>query len=163
MSDSKDEKEYYGGYNPDHDFSTHEDAHPGVQVNDLPGLPLSRLIIALKRLRVIVETQKLSYANSDAMGDKYNFCSWGMCSVSSDLWPDPKDHTWPYAFMSEGRVAPLRHSSKCPLSRYTLPGHGCFYSCSVFTARCKTPSRKTALAWIDEYITELEFVEAGRA
>ena len=94
---------------------------------------------ALIRLKTLIESGlPLDYEDSDTIGFKHTWCTWGLCSEVKEMWPEPEMHLWPDQFISRGRVAPLyrqRHHL-CPLDiRAKGTGNGCFYTCMVFNSR----------------------------
>ena len=154
-----------------HGFVTMEGAHPSIRVNILNKLPKDRMIVALKRLRAIVQTEGApSGIDSNEACAKFTTCSWGFCrdegklwsdpSGMKSLWPDAQDHIWPYAFLKEGRVAPLHYGKSCPLYEGIDDANGCFYKCRFFRRNRKNRKSKLtkaeALKLIDKRIEELE-------
>lgn len=135
-------------------------------INPEPGK--GRLQDALRRQRQRVVYLSLIAEDSDATGNKYTRCTWGMCDESGDLWPDPDDHIWPDMFVNEGRIAPRNHGA-CPMDtrqkevmeRGEVLGNsgGCFYHCRIFQRKHKTPSRDEAIALYDEMIEHKERTE----
>jgi hypothetical protein len=134
-------------------FETTEGAHPSVRVNVLKKLPRDRHLLALKRLRKVVEQREQGGYNCSDVGAKNTECNWGMCQQNKVLWPDQQDYIWPH---NENRVAPLE-GSRCPLDTGLL-GHeswGCFYRCQYFSKKLKMPTRDEVLARIDEMIVAM--------
>lgn len=67
-----------------------------------------RYLEALKRIRNLIASGfefKKDYSNE--IGNKYTYCTWGLCSNCKESWPDAEDHLWPDQFIERGRVAPL--------------------------------------------------------
>tara|TARA_Y100000310_G_scaffold338210_1_gene427226 strand:+ start:1386 stop:1772 length:387 start_codon:yes stop_codon:yes gene_type:complete len=124
-------------------------------------MPDERFLAALKRIRAdIAAGRKFEAADSDALGDKYNACSWGTCTRLPEHWPDTEDHLWPDQFVKHGRVAPLYHrdGQHCPMDKEPpKDGHtfGCFHRCRVF-GKGKTPDREATLKLFDAAIEAME-------
>jgi len=108
-----------------------------------------RYLKLLRRIRATIAGGLEHRAvNSDAQGDNYNNCTWGLCSDEAQHWPDAEDHLWPDLFTKHGRMSPkyLLPHQFCPLDkRFTDPApegqgviQGCFWSCSVFRNRRAT-------------------------
>jgi hypothetical protein len=135
-------------------------------INPLPGK--GRTQDAMRRQRQRVMHLPLVAEDSNAIGDKYTRCNWGMCDESADLWPDPDDHIWPDMFENNGRVAPRGHGP-CPMDVRTDAtmdsgemlgdSSGCFYSCRIFQRKHMTPSRDEAVALYDRMIAYRERTE----
>lgn len=126
-----------------------------------PDMGPGRFYQRLVRFRkYISEGLNLHAVDSNAPGDKYTHCNWGMCDNSAERHPDPNDHIWPEAFINDGRSAP-RHSGPgmfCPMdrrdSRETLDPSGCFYRCRIFSPKKgdKPMSREYSLQLYDKEI-----------
>lgn len=149
------------GHNAAFNFSTYSGAHPSIQVNNVRKLTPDRVIAALQRLRARVLRLPLDGYDDTTVGNKSTECTWGLCSHAPDLWPEARDHIWPYSFLNEGRVAPLDiPAGSCPMQDMTRhrDGNGCFWSCKFFsTARGQQiPSRQQYLDSIDAKIKELQ-------
>ena len=94
---------------------------------------------ALRRLRDrIAGGIELNLEDSTEIGNKYTYCSWGMCSEDKEQWPDKDDHTFPNDFERYGRMS-RRDIPYCPLdtrkSRIKNSDRiywGCFYKCRAF-------------------------------
>lgn len=125
-------------------------------------LPQDRYLAALGRFRTrIAAGVPLTYEDSDASGDKYSRCSWGLCSDDKEAWPDADDHLWPEQFRKRGRVAPRyrKTTQGCPLDRRVGMEdednmRGCFHSCRIFNP-AEPPlriSKNVALRLYDEAI-----------
>lgn len=127
-------------------------------------MPDDRYRAALERQRKrIEEGLELTLGSSDAVGDKSNEATWGLCSDEKEAWPNPEDHLWPDQFIKDGRVAPkyLSKGQHCPFDDTTKrpdqveflgPG-GCFYRCMLFqNKKADRPDRKRALELYDERI-----------
>ena len=143
------------GKNEAYGFSTYSGAHPSIQVNSLDRLSKERTIVALQRLRKIVETEPLNGYNDTTIGYKNTECSWGLCSDSKKLWPDAKDHVFPYDFLNYGRVTTLSKGHACPMVvSSSRNGYGCFWNCRFFQ-RHKSPTQKEMLALIDAKLVEV--------
>jgi len=93
---------------------------------------------ALQRLIAHIEDgHRLISLDSDSLGDKFTTCSWGLCSESKEIWPDPDMHMWPGDFVKHGRIAPLYRRSRhsCPFDArgdMIQSMNGCFYACGIF-------------------------------
>lgn len=136
-------------------YKTYQGALPSIQVNVLVNLPKARHIIALKRIKGLIETgTPLTAYDDNTPGNKSMGCSWGLCSESVEAWPDAQDHIWPHDFENKLRVAPLHSKRPCPLNAYVDPHRGCFYTCRVFNpARgAQVPTKDEALALYDTAI-----------
>lgn len=144
------------GLNKKFGFETRTGADFSIQVNTQRELTDDQFLAALRRLKTIVETTELKSVDSNCPGDKYTECSWGLCSESKRLWPTPELHIWPYAFLNQGRVAPISLGKRlCPMdTRTEHDGQGCFYTCRIFQRKHKTPSREEALELITSHITK---------
>jgi hypothetical protein len=146
------------GKNIEGGFETYSGYHESTQVNVLRKLPVERVIVALKRLRKVVETEKLTGYDDDTVGAKHTTCNWGLCNDTLKVWPDPQDHIFPYEQMSHGRVSVLdKLPGHCPMQVMDLhkDGNGCFWSCHFFQVSCAR-SREEYLELIDKKISELE-------
>jgi len=114
-----------------------------------------RYIIALKRIREqIVNKSKLKYEDSDSIGDKYTTCSWGMCSMYKEQWPDKEDRIRTF---NSGLVDTKQQDTNqnCPMdSKQEGEVWGCFYRCRVFQNLGKLPSREEAIRLYDITIKE---------
>lgn len=121
---------------------TMQERSRGLYMND------KEYLEALLRLQgLIISGMALRFEDSDTTGDKYNFCSWGLCSEDIEMWPEPAMHLWPDQFARNGRIAPkyrLAHH-KCPMDTRDMPDengvyrtseqpgmNGCFWTCIVF-------------------------------
>lgn len=104
---------------------------------------------ALERLKVLLDSGlPLHYEDSNVTGDKYNRCTWGLCSEVREMWPKPEMHLWPDQFVSRGRIAPLYRQQHhlCPLdTRSEGTGNGCFWTCRVFQHRKHSRERKMVI------------------
>lgn len=103
---------------------------------------------------------QLVYENSDDFGNSYNYCSWGLCSISKNIAPEPTMHLWPDRFVKESKVA-IKYRQphqKCPLDkRQSENSLGCFYSCCVFGKRReRLPRKEQILHLIDECIETIK-------
>lgn len=136
-------------------FKTTRGSMYHIRCNILKLLPKERYILALKRLRIIVESESCSGYDCTVTGMKSTECSWGLCQENKKLWPEPQDYTWPH---EEDRIAPLHRGDDymCPLeTKHKGPGwKGCFYRCAYFSKKKKMPTREQALQRIDELIKE---------
>jgi hypothetical protein len=97
-------------------------------------LSQGRYLAALYRQRDrIIAGIPFEAVDSDVIGDKFTYASWGLCSEDRDAWPDAEDHLWPDQFEKTGRVAPKYRNANqpCPMQRKG-GGDGCFYSCRIF-------------------------------
>ena len=96
---------------------------------------------ALLRLQALVLAGlPLEYEDSNCIGDKYTRCSWGLCSESKEMWPEPDMHLWPDDFINNGRIAPLHRSNHhlCPCDTRTVGGNnGCFWTCIIFSRKLR--------------------------
>lgn len=103
---------------------------------------------------------KLVYENSDAPGDNYNYCSWGLCSISKSIAPEPTMHLWPDRFVKESKVAMKYRQphQKCPLDkRQFSTSLGCFYSCRIFNkGRGKLPKPAEVLTLVNRCIESIK-------
>ena len=117
-----------------------------------------RYLAALKRIRQSIEDGcPLESENSNSMGDKYNECSWGLCSPLKEHWPDAEDHIFPDLFIKDGRIAPkhMKSSNFCPLDKRGSwwTEQGCFWTCRIFRkGKNHLPTREQVLAFYDEAI-----------
>ena len=154
------------GRNEEFDFTTETGARPDIQCNVPNHLSVERVIAALKRIKKAVhDTLKLDGDDCTMVGMKHTECSWGLCNDTPEMWPDAKDHLWPYEFLNTGRSAPLYHGAgTCPMDKrryWNKQGkpnesvQGCFYSCRFF-GRGPKPKREEYLKMIGERIAELE-------
>ena len=157
-----------GGDNNKFGFSTWTGANPEVQVNKLRQLPWDRVIAALKRLIVIVETRKLDGYDCETTGQKNTECTWGLCYQDRVMWPEPRDHIFPYDFLNEGRVSPVDHPpGTCPMDQRPMlvdgkPStevRGCFYTCRFFQG--PQPTRSAYFRLIRDKIQEVEEMLPG--
>lgn len=103
---------------------------------------------------------QLVYENSDDQGNSYNFCSWGLCSISRNIAPEPIMHLWPDRFVKESKVA-IKYRQphqKCPLDqRVHESSFGCFYSCRVFGKRReRLPRKEQIFQLIDDCIESIK-------
>lgn len=158
----KKKHEYRPGANKEFGFTTRTGARMTVQVNELRDLPDERLIVALKRFKAVIEGgAKLSGYDDTTIGAKNTECTWGLCLEDKGLWPDAKDHIFPYDFLNEGRTSPLGHpTGTCPMdkrSRQKKDPNGCFWTCRFFHG--PRPSRSEYLQMIDRKIDELDSEE----
>ena len=118
-----------------------------TRVNVLNKLPADRYVVALKRLRTIVEKQDLNGYDSRCIGNANNECSWGLCQQNKNLWPDPQDYVWPH---DSDRIQPL-DGGACPLDWRDDPEEsGCFHTCWFFQG--KKPTREDVLNRIEELV-----------
>jgi len=122
----------------------------------------------LKQFRdAIANGMKLESEDSNVPGCRYNYCTWGMCSMDPKMWPEPSEHRWPYSFFKEGRVAPLSLGKlQCPLDWRTEKqndGNGCFWTCRNFqTAPDKKPLiQEFVLQLYDERIVKIKAMKKG--
>ncbi len=144
------------GKNEEHEFETRSGVDESIQVNVLDiELPIARVIVAIKRLRQIVEDTELTGYDDTAPGSKNNECTWGLCYDSPRLWPDARDHTFPYDFLNRDRMSPIYAGDHCPmLFKKPQEGTGCFYTCRFFSGT--KPTREQYLADIDRKLEELK-------
>jgi len=124
-------------------------------------LSRERYLVALKRMRaLLVRGLRLRYEDSNEIGNKYNYCTWGLCSESKEAWPDAEDHLWPDEFVLWGRGAPkYLHGLRCPLQdmKRHNEGNGCFWSCMIFsTGSGEKPSKETVIQLYDRLIEQVE-------
>jgi len=96
-----------------------------------------RYLAALKRFLAKIEagTGLRGYDCPDE-GVKATECSWGLCSLAKEDWPDASDHLWPEDFPE--RVAPkyLEEHQTCPLDWRKRAGiNGCYYTCRFFQGK----------------------------
>ncbi len=122
-------------------------------------LTVEQYLEALHKIRDgIAKGEPMKAVNSDALGDKYNYCTWGVCTNSAEVWSRPEMHIWPMDFIERGRVAPLTCPSKCPLdAREEEVRFGCFYKCLAFRPpRNFILDRRYALILYDTEIRKLE-------
>ncbi len=120
----------------------------------------SYVAVLERQLERIQADVPLQMEDSTEIGNKYTECSWGLCSDSKEVWPDPQDHIWPDEFIKHGRSAPLYRDKGqlCPFDNQdkirdaTPKGEpsGCFYRCMIFKPgklngkRQTVPSRERA-------------------
>jgi len=120
----------------------------------------ARYRMALVRLRQrIADGIPLVYEDSTTIGDKYTICSWGLCSVDPEQWPDAGDHMFPVDFIDDGRISVNRgYQQPCPIQRNAedrgAVGWGCFSECRIFL-RGPMPTREEALAFYDRRIAAI--------
>lgn len=119
-----------------------------------------RYILALKRIKaLILDGEELVTLNSDTIGNKYLHCSWGLCSINLETWPDPEDHLWPNEFVKFKRIAPKyrKPSHMCPMDkRKESDGNGCFYTCSIFQSKSsKRPTREETVTRYNNMINSI--------
>lgn len=136
-----------------------------VKVGRSTDLPPARYLAALERMQGFVSSgEELVYYDDTTPGNHELHCSWGLCSVRAEHWPDPADHLWPDQFAGHQRVAPLHRSAKdghrCPMDRRDRAAvasdpNGCFYTCRFFQ-KGKNPTRLEALDLYDQAIVEQE-------
>jgi hypothetical protein len=128
-------------------------------------LPHDRYVLALKRIRALIADGKvLDYEDSNTIGNKYNYCTWGLCSIDRATWPDAEDHMRPAEFIAHGRIAPryLGDDQPCPLydkalaqTRFGHSRNGCFWTCRIFEPGHKErPTREETLRLYDEQIAQ---------
>lgn len=114
-----------------------------------------RYIIALKRIREQIKNRsKLQYEDSDSIGDKYTTCSWGMCSMYKEQWPDKEDRIRTF---NSGLIDAKQQDTNqnCPMdSKQEGAIWGCFYRCRIFQNLGKLPSREEAIRLYDITIKE---------
>lgn len=139
-----------------------------------------RFLAALERMRTrIAEGEKLGAEDLTAIGNKYTYCTWGMCTGDPEFWPK-EDRMFPnqepiatdYRVGSSGKVVPiLRVSPKyqdrgqfCPFDRRPSTKEpeavqglsiGCFYRCMIFSPKGDKPSREDAIKLYDVSIDRL--------
>jgi hypothetical protein len=134
-------------------------------------MPWNTYLAVLCNLRDEIKNgAALSYWDSEAIGDKDNECTWGLCTKSKDVYPDPDMHVWPWQFEAQGRHAPKYRQAgqHCPMChdwqdqafgkpKWEAQGTGCFYSCRLFTPNYEgQPSRERAIALIDQCIQQVK-------
>ena len=136
-------------------YETYAGVYPSIQINKLDTLPRDRYVLALKRIKKLIE---------DGVPYSYNHepeCSWGLCNESKEAWPDAQDHIFPIDFEQRGRISVLDHD-RCPLDarQATSPDqdddlNGCYHSC-----RCKSkgfvPDRGKVVLMYDLRIRQYE-------
>jgi len=120
----------------------------------------------LKNLRGEILKKALFYEDSTTIGDNIQFCNWGCCTDSAEVYNLPEYHQWPQSFKNHKRVAPLKKFGKCPLelepteSEKKESYHGCFYRCRVFSGKKhgykKLPTREETINLLDKKLKELE-------
>lgn len=139
-----------------------------------------RFLAALERMRTrIAEGEKLGAEDLTAIGNKYTYCTWGMCTGDPEFWPK-EDRMFPDrepistdCRVEYGKVVPiLRVSSKyqdrgqfCPFDRRPSakapdyaqgsPG-GCFYRCMIFSPKGAKPTREDAIKLYDVSIEKFK-------
>jgi len=118
-----------------------------------------RYVEAMRRIRSqIANGLALEKIDSNTPGERYMHCSWGLCSMNSEQWPDPEDHKWPDQFIEHGRVSPkhFEMDHECPFAgpQVVQPPNwqGCFYRCAVF--QCGLTDRAEAVELYDRKITD---------
>jgi len=92
------------GRNEEHNFTTESGNHPDTQVNVLKKLPIPRAILALYRLRQLVDKIGLDGHDDVTPGCHHMTCSWGLCNDTREMWPDAQDHVFPYDFLNDGQI-----------------------------------------------------------
>lgn len=137
-----------------------------LRVNVLNSLSKSRFLLALKRLRKYVEKTKFVAIDSEDVGDKYTYCSWGMCCDSPKVFPDKQDHIWPEQGVRNGKVSPIElgKGHLCPhdMRKSNNDINGCFFTCAYkkyFNRRSKKADLSEALSRIDARINEWETIK----
>ena len=138
-------------------------------------IPVSQLIqkwarVGIKMLFVdrggsIAGGLKLDFDDSTVTGDKYNYCTWGLCSMDKEQWPNKDDHVFPDDFVADGRIT-VRDDLGCPMDvkcgTEEWYGFGCFHRCRVFIQRAyEKMTKEMALKLFDERIKQHE-AEYGR-
>lgn len=121
---------------------THEGAHPSIIINNQKVLTVEQYREVLLKLKELIEAEEpLVLEDSDEIGNKYTYSTWGMCTNSKEVYFDPHMHIFPQDFIDYGRVAPIDRPPglPCPFDepRHRLAGdafehYGCFYRCRIF-------------------------------
>lgn len=111
-------------------YKTYPGVTPSIQINKLKKLPRDRYILALKRVKQLIE-EGVPYHYFDEPE-----CSWGLCSEDKRAWPDAQDHIFPVDFETRGRMSMLDHD-RCPLDTRVAASdkkdgnlNGCYHSCA---------------------------------
>lgn len=89
----------------------------------------------LDRLQKRIEDNSpLVYRDSTTPGDKYTYCSWGLCSADKVIYPTPDLQLFPDHFPE--RISPKYTTRRhlCPFDKRDVLKHagGCFYHCRIF-------------------------------
>lgn len=119
-----------------------------------------RYLAALIRFHGAIKNgAPLKYFDHTEIGNKDTQCTWGLCDLTSEMWPDKEDHLWPHLFERDNKASPLYRDKgqMCPMD--TREGNhpdGCFYHCRVFQAVKDDyiPTRREALK-----LYELKIIE----
>jgi hypothetical protein len=119
-----------------------------------------RYLAALKRIRdIIASGVDVKAENSNAMGDKYSSCTWGLCDDGKSHWPDAEDYLFSPGNRPWVATKYFKNGQHCPMdSAPPEDGHveGCFWRCLVFNRGMKTPDRSEALQLFDAAIERAE-------
>jgi hypothetical protein len=120
---------------------THEGAHPSIIINNQKVLTVGQYREVLLKLKELIEAgEPLVLEDSDEIGNKYTYSTWGMCTNSKEVYFDPHMHIFPQDFIDDGRVAPIDRPSglPCPFDEQSrrkagdFEHYGCFYRCRIF-------------------------------
>ena len=143
----------------------YEGAIPSIVINKADNLTKEQTLTILKKLRTaIAQGMPLEYEDSEQTGNKYTYCSWGVCTDSTEIYNKAEYHTFPKSFDENGRDSALSLAKGvlCPILLERASDtesdklSGCFWRCRIFQHKFKTPSRKKALELYDEKITALK-------
>lgn len=118
---------------------------------------------ALKRMKERIESGlSLVFWDDTTIGAKETHCSWGLCSIDKEQWPDPLYHIWPLQYLKEGRIAVVDRQptqfcvfdddTKC--NEFQDASSGCFWRCRIFQERFR-PTQIQAVELYDIRIKEL--------
>jgi hypothetical protein len=119
-------------------------------------LPWKRYLAALIRIRDQIKNgSKLELDDSDEPGDRHTHASWGLCSGSTEQWPDQEDRLftrdYPLAILHQGK------GQLCPFDKTTKNNpDGCFFRCRIFQHLKDLPSREEALRLYESRIKEVQ-------
>ncbi len=118
---------------------------------------------ALKRMKERIEAGlPLVFWDDTTIGAKETHCSWGLCSIDSEQWPDSEYHTWPLQYLKEGRISTVCRQpdqfcvfdddTKC--NELEDASAGCFYRCRIFQEEFR-PTRVQVVELYDIKIKEM--------
>lgn len=139
-------------------MSTFRTNYNKIQISIYLTLPWKRYLAVLKRIRNQIKNgSKLELESSTYLGNKYIHSSWGLCSGSTEQWPDKEDRLFP-------RSSPLAilHQEKgqvCPfdkrLDNHPYAPDGCFNHCRIFQHLDNLPTREEALELYESRIQKV--------
>ena len=147
--------------NPEIYKKTYEGASPNIRVNRSERMTERQTILVLKNLRKIITTYPIEGDDCNITGMKNTTCTWGLCTESPEIYPDPLTHIWPFDFLAkEKRVEPLPPAIgfRCPLDRRSTGDlNGCFYCCAFFNSKPSKAFRQEIVAEIDRQLVDAEY------